>query len=1365
MLSFSNPEIFNKNSKIPASIEMLAEFNYNSLIRKSKIGCYKANNITTYSSANTGSHYDDGAAFQFFDKGGVDTTMSASANSSTITVADKTGIVSGMRVSGFGIPADTYVTSTPTTTTVSISNNTGKAISSGTPVSFFEYNSANFEARNSYAPLSSIFEPNRPDPGIVNLVSYRKGSEVIDFEKLKMSNFGKANSDGREDRVYPMQKNSKAAYWSSVRKVSSNNVLSTVGVSDSDGDISYSAPFIVYEELFNANKIVVKTQKYAGYPLVFSVEYLDVDNNWIVARSFDGTESPDALSSGVLEIYYNGVDSWSTTENSATDISPSASDSVEMKGVRLNVTKMSAGQIPLEVIEISPRLQVDLSQYLVSFDKNSAIEGSVAELPSTGIISSTGNVSLFNDTRYFSIGTENSIISKYLYQGVEMRFSQAISGEKVKLGTFYSTSWNDSGSSQVSADLEDYFYFLKRQKAPNINIANLSGVETSVAVLILLDNAGITNYRFIKAKADSSDDYVMDFFYCSEDQTVADVLGDIASSAQYAIYIDVNNVIRVATKEYFAANRDVASTDFWLIGTEDWQKSDPEYSYLNNEYVANVQNMSEEKIAPITELTVSYQGNGITRQPKAILSAPELLNDTNNAFYNGSIVSRDLSFVNTELWSVDSDDSNDKVLLSMPYILDISKIFPTDLLSPNLNRSAQNINDLVRDIYADADSSQKKYFEIVLDQERGIEFLMSKKFSGYIMIDSELIRYRGMVIDVFDPILPEKSGRKIVFSSDEANFIKSSASSGVSILAYSLLVDLVYEPVSSTTIPSNDTVEYKFVSDGRGQENTEVQSHTGTANSEMLSNVFRTRLFATDVDTSLKPSATIKSESVNLSDPRNPESPKTYSYPGYLKLAGPKGVSSFNQKSGIDKALDGIKYLPIDNYGERFILGVYRDVEFVPNIISTRLRLLEKPPKKQSTKNKVQVSPNNRGIAGIGFKLKPEENGTTGYFLEVEDVGNITGAQLEKEVYTNMRLYKVVKIDDVYVPVVLKAAWVNVSATAQESMDLSRASQNEGRSYATTSDILISIDKEKDSFVYKVYWETNLVMTYKEKITSSINSASTLAGVMVRHDSEALFDNFLCVSVSNNEGFRVPRVFSDGSRYIKAVEAAERGVLPSVVPDASTSNSELKHFFEDFGKQLREARYYDVKFSNPSVSASIVSLDKVNPDYKITQFSRNSYGANFWVFNTSRGSIGLSSETSTPIIISGVALEQLNPGELTLSRYLEKKSKYAKDTLMFNKSKYGENEATLSAKFINTLEQAEGYMEWVWERRSYEKKKFNADIFPNPLIELGDKVRIFNSIIDHKVSKIGQDKCYYVTSINYSFSPSGPTMSISVEEI
>lgn len=1365
----SIPALFKSSMSIESLSKATIEINYNSLYERLNTGCYLSTYSGTYDSTNANGAYDNGSSYQFFNGAGVDTTMTQlTAGSLTITVASETGIVVGMRVIGDSIPADTYVTNI-SGTTITISATTAAAITAGTPVSFFNYEIAEDKERNALTPISSIFFPNRPDPGIVNLVSYRKGSSVIPLENLKIGNLGSIYNGTASDRVYPVSKNSSFKYWNSVRRVKNLNVMTTVGLSNGSRAITHASPFTVYTNSFYSNKITIKTQKYDGnYPVSFVVEYLpNGSNTWTAAMTF--TDS-SVLSDGKLDIFYNG--SWSTNPFASTKFTTATTDAIYMRGVRLSITKMSKTRIPAEIIEISPRLVLNVTDYTMSFDYTKSIGNSSYGMPISGTVTGSGNITLSNVDKYFSSVSGTSIIKDALVQGVEIKLYQTINSEDIPIGTFYATNWSESSDSTARVEFEDFFYFLKRMKSPEVSIANLSGIEASVAILLLFDNAGITNYRFVKQSATSDDDFVFDYFFSNETQTIAEVLEQIAISAQYAIFVDANNVIRAVTKEKMADLVGISSTDFWLVGTENWINTESEYSHLNGSYVANIQSIQESKIIPITDAEIQYAGIGIKRQPKEILKKPELFNDKNIPYYNASIVNRGLSFVNTELWSIDSADvGSDKVLLAMPYISEITSTRPQILSiasntapNDNDNLSAKSQNDLVRVIYNNSSAADKKYFEIVVDQERGVEIVQSRKFNGHVVIDSELIKYNGVVVDVFDEKLPQNSGRFIVFDNAEFQYLINKSSSGVSVVCYSILVEILFKPKNVTTALTSNIVEYEFVSDGRGQENTTISSHTNQNETSFINNLIRTKLHTSTIASNIKPKGTMSSKSVNLLDPRNPSLGNTVSYPGYFKISGPKGLGNANKKVDFADSRN-VPKISINNFGEQFLTGFYKDLTFSPSKISTRMRLLEKPKKEVfgGTSAEVNYETENRGIAGLGFRLKPSSNGTTGYFVEIEDIGNITGNQLQSKDFKNLRFYKVTGSN--FVPTLLASAWVNVSAVAGESIDFGSVVQNEGRSYAGTSDLSVVIDTGTVNTTYKIYWESNLVCKYVEKNSDRTNKSSNTIGLIVRYDSEAMFDYLLATDVAQNGKYRLPVLMSSNSEYITESEAAERGMLPVSVTSSMVGGNSMKYYFEDFGNQMREAKKFSVSFEKPSVLSRLISLTKTNKDYYVADYSYSSNKAEFWVFNTGSSSIGLALDMNTPVIISGVALEEINAGSINLSDYLKTKSSSYLDYINLNKNKYGENTVSLSANYINNLDQAQKHLEWIYNKCGTPKKEFDISMFANPLLELGDKVRIYNKDINHTIGLLGSDKVYYITSISYSVGENGPEMNIRVREV
>lgn len=1383
MLQSSNAELFRKNASVQSSHKVFAEWNYNDFIEIEDFGCYQSTYNSTYS---IGQGYDYGTSNIFFEGDTKQFSITASSGATSITLPSSHGVIAGMRVEAVCLPADTYV-STVNNNTITLNNPLSKAASS-TEFSFYSYYVEPNKARLRYSPLVSIFDRNRPDPGIINLTANTTNpNAIIDIEKITVSSFGDFDyvNNLRADRIYPIYKNSTYKYWNSIRKLKISNVPQTVGVANNSGVISYAAPFAVYDQSFYTNKIVVKTQKYAGYPVSFKIELLE-HNSTTWTEAYSATNNTSIFSDGKLEIYYNGT-SWTTTPqyiNSFIKSGQSVTGTKRIYGIRFSVTKMSNPYIPLEIIELSPRLSADITDYVMAFGKNTTLSNTNNAVTTAGLVSTTGSMTISNVDRIFSQYNSLSVLSGLLYKGTKFMFYQVVDSEYIPINTLYALDWSEKSDFTTTIELEDYLFYLKGMKAPEIVIANLSGVEASVAILMLLDNAGVTNYKFNKLDISSNkDDFVFDFFYSNKSSTVAEILETIATSAQYAIYVDANNVINATTKEKFFSIVDADNTNFWLIGSENWTGKEEE-GYLNTlgipDYVSNIMSISEDNTMPVTEATVRYTGNGIIKDTKSLLRLKAGLNpeQEENLLFNASLVTRDLSLGIVELWNVENTSGSEQTqtLLSMAYISDIlgSDSFTQYDGIPEILYDAKTVpitgsseNDVIRKVYNSATDTEKKYFRILLDPEFATAFLTSGKTTGYVLIDSELIKYKGLILDVFDDKNPANSGRSIIFNSNEYGELKSQISSGSSILCKGLLVDLNFEVQDLDNALESGEKEYLYVSNGRGFKNTLVRSHYGQTTTDFIDNYFVTKLYGTSFNPGIKPTGTMVAESIQLNDPKLFETEKAVSYPGYLKYSGPKSVGSKNSEPNI--GTDIKLQIPIDNHGERFVTGFFKELPWKPQRISTRMRLLEKPKTQLISGGSVINDTVNRGIAGIAFRVVKESNGTTGYFVEIEEVGNIQEDQIENKEFANLRLYKIIKNNNnKYVPRLLGEAFVNVSAVGYETLDVGQANINNTYSYTGISDLSVTVEQNgTSSFTYRVFWEDNEVIKAKESWSDAINKKIRTIGVFGRSDTEALFEHVLASSNHLNGNYPVSVIFGKNSPYMSITSAAERGLIPSGIPEMAVGENSPLFYYEDFGRKIREVAQFTVNFQTPAVYAYLISLKELNPDYYVANFSSSSYGADFWVFNTSRASINLGGSSNMPLIISGVALSQINSGEISMSEYINNRLGDQNDRKFLferNRLKYGINNVSISSEYLNSRKQAEELLQWIIENNSKEKKILNAEIFPNPLLEIGDKVRVFYPEMQYDFAS-QKDKVYYIHSISYSVDTTGPKMNISVREI
>ena len=313
--------------------------------------------------------------------------------------------------------------------------------------------------RLKVSPLRECFKPNRPDAGLIHAIAINGYKGSTPGRIISDSNYTKqANFSNSETRLYPVSSDSSFKYWNSYRSLNNKNV----GLSTSTLAIANANPFVVYSNSFKANKITIKTQKDKGYPNKFKIQYLNTSNNWVTAIDRSSSINTAGVD-GKIEISYDGT-SWylinsSNTQSYLDQFSENTTQAVTMKGVRLLIYGMSRQYIPLELIEISPRLVVNMTNHVMSFSLNSSIGDSQYGLPLGSIVSSTGNVNLSNETRIFDkmnpdsiftyvkdSSTENYELETMLRANVKFVFYQilidGLNEYAVPIKTMYSTQWS-----------------------------------------------------------------------------------------------------------------------------------------------------------------------------------------------------------------------------------------------------------------------------------------------------------------------------------------------------------------------------------------------------------------------------------------------------------------------------------------------------------------------------------------------------------------------------------------------------------------------------------------------------------------------------------------------------------------------------------------------------------------------------------------------------------------------------------------------------------------------------------------------------------------------------------------------------------
>ena len=101
-----------------------------------------------------------------------------------------------------------------------------------------------------------------------------------------------------------------------------------------------------------------------------------------------------------------------------------------------------------------------------------------------------------------------------------------------------------------------------------------------------------------------------------------------------------------------------------------------------------------------------------------------------------------------------------------------------------------------------------------------------------------------------------------------------------------------------------------------------------------------------------------------------------------------------------------------------------------------------------------------------------------------------------------------------------------------------------------------------------------------------------------------------------------------------------------------------------------------------------------------------------------------------------------------------------------NISIYGDQTFSIDSQYIQTLSQARSMMQWILRNCGRQRIKLSMEVFENPLIELGDKVKIFDKSKGYFIENdnFGQ-KTFVVSSISRSVNNSNVAMTISLTEV
>lgn len=434
-------------------------------------------------------------------------------------------------------------------------------------------------------PLSEVFEIDRP------------GEILMDYGPINVVLNDQESFPQQPSPTHMASSYALGPYFEKVQRSITpfaNNPYSYY-VSGSDADSKKI--WTLYDKEFNINRLVIKINAIAAKPSVdqFIIKVL-TSQGWQKIN----TTGLEFSNNGILNLYYKSG-SWSDTKW-ANHLIPrfdsdslQFTDSTKIKGVYFEVVQqeyiapdsllnVDPAINVLELVEISPRLEIDLSEYVISLNIDKEMESSDVPLPFGSITANTAGVSftsvpiIFNDSDTKSSENDDIIpVSNYsstspfkdlLVRGVKIKAHMDLDRENRLIGlssdkdvipmfVMYAERWLEE---EEGVTVECYDSIKKMQSIPTRPLY-LEGKSVNEIIYSILDSVGIFEYDsnelfdldITRFEGKSYSDYflqnkpVVEYYWASKELSISDSLNEIFKVYQISMHVDEYGVIRFSS--------------------------------------------------------------------------------------------------------------------------------------------------------------------------------------------------------------------------------------------------------------------------------------------------------------------------------------------------------------------------------------------------------------------------------------------------------------------------------------------------------------------------------------------------------------------------------------------------------------------------------------------------------------------------------------------------------------------------------------------------------------------------------------------------------------------------------------------------
>lgn len=1062
-----------------------------------------------------------------------------------------------------------------------------------------------------------------------------------------------------------------------------------------------------------------------------------------------------------------------------------------ISGLRVVVETMNVSDATFDLIELSPRLAVDLSDKTESFGiTKSASDLGTSGLPVSQLLAATGSVDLFDYDQSFFSNNSRSIIKDYLSQRVQFKFYEVIkdvNGEDVSvpIKTMYSESFPETKSSNrsVSVELRDLFYYFESQTAPQLLIPNSL---TSYAVSLLLDSIGFSNYVF--KRLDDEPELEIPFFFVEPDVTIAQVLSNIAVSTQSAMFFDEYNNLVIMSKNYMMPDPSTRPTDMVLYGTKDFSQTGEIKNKSNKTKLSNIENVASQEKQIFNAGSINYTSRYIQRSYGTLKQA--------------SVLDREKSWIYKPalLWEIAPTEQtkpiNDEVSAQSSYVLGAIP------LNSNLSSEIPRVEN-------------GRIVNNIIDMGDGVYWIT--RYNGYLYANGEIIKYDAVQFSV-----PGLSATTNDENIDGDNVWITSVQEYSKYFAkipfngkmfptglVRIFAEPRYETVNGFTFLQDGDVEKH----GREQFDTKIVEHKAGLSSQWSSNE-NVRGCLMDFkylsDPSLEvPNTIVGSAGINnqrardtsrsgliknflVSDYRE-EVEKEPSYPATVQSS----ALVFNGSSfaSTENPLNHISYV-YKNLEDRFVH------------YGTRMRIVGKTENSEirgqspvggftyytpSEARSDQPAAIAGASGGLAIGLNPETN--VGYYFELIALTDSSMQEYQDTSVSNMLFYKIKKAEnssesDSAIPITL---WSGIGDILVDDGKFTGQARLNAEEKTTVYDMAVEYEDVGTTRRFYLYVNNVIVAIVDDK--DPLPKYNNMA-LFVRGSSECMFENIYALANNYTQNTTFSLGITAGSAFdvkdISANKSFQKYALSGLVQSTYLSGlgplepPKYNIYFEEFGTIMRETAYFNIRYDKayPALYAKISPTFNRVKGYTVSNFFAKSYGAEFLIFNATDTALSLDSTSGNYLRIQGVTFTQESTNELTVDEYFNNKTRSSTikldgDSTLYSPTKareeyfdmkisrmeHGTNAFSLESPYIQSHDAAEEMMTWMVDKIMKPSKSIGVKMFANPMLQLGDIVQI-----DYKnengVNEISEyEDRFVVYHIEYKRDADGPSMDVFLSEV